>query len=75
MEQAAADRKRICSAPTPVRVGDALLKARVDEARCAAMTLGAPDPILLGLPDGKLGDHNAAPQENKGGQDYERVKR
>jgi len=38
-------------------VGDALVKARVDEARCAATTLGARDPILLGFPDGKLGDY------------------
>jgi len=38
-------------------VGDALVKARGDEARCAATTLGARDPILLGFPDGKLGDY------------------
>jgi len=38
-------------------VGDALVKARADEARCAATTLGARDPILLGFPDGKLGDY------------------
>ena len=38
-------------------VGDALAKARADEARCAATTLGARDPILLGFPDGKLGDY------------------
>src|SRR5512138_2449849 len=28
-------------------VGDALVKARADEARCAAMMLGAREPILL----------------------------
>jgi LmbE family N-acetylglucosaminyl deacetylase len=38
-------------------VGDALAKARADEARCAATTLGAREPILLGFPDGKLGDY------------------
>src|ERR1051325_5748450 len=38
-------------------VGDALAKARADEARCAATALGARDPILLGFPDGKLGDN------------------
>jgi len=37
--------------------GDALAKARADEARCAATTLGAGEPILLGFPDGKLGDY------------------
>lgn len=38
-------------------VGDALVKARADEARCATTTLGARDPISLGFPDGKLGDY------------------
>jgi LmbE family N-acetylglucosaminyl deacetylase len=38
-------------------VGDALVKARADEARCAATTLGTRQPILLGFPDGKLGDY------------------
>ena len=38
-------------------VGDALVKARIDEARCAATTLGARAPIFLGFPDGKLGDY------------------
>jgi LmbE family N-acetylglucosaminyl deacetylase len=38
-------------------VGNALVKARADEARCAATTLSARDPILLGFPDGKLGDY------------------
>ena len=37
--------------------GDALVKARADEARCAAAALGMRDPILLGFPDGKLGDY------------------
>jgi len=38
-------------------VGDALVKARVEEARCAAAALGAQDPVLLAFPDGKLGDY------------------
>ena len=37
--------------------GDALVKMRADEARCAAAALGAQDPILLAFPDGKLGDY------------------
>ena len=37
--------------------GDALVKARVEEARCAAAALGMLEPILLGVPDGKLGDY------------------
>jgi N-acetyl-1-D-myo-inositol-2-amino-2-deoxy-alpha-D-glucopyranoside deacetylase len=38
-------------------VGDALVKARVEEARCAAAALGAQEPMLLAFPDGKLGDY------------------
>lgn len=38
-------------------VGDALLKARAEEARCAAAALGAQEPVLLSFPDGKLGDY------------------
>ena len=38
-------------------VGDALVKARTDEARCAATALGGKEPTLLGFPDGKLGDY------------------
>lgn len=37
--------------------GDALVKARVDEAKCAAAALGAQPPTLLVFPDGKLGDY------------------
>ena len=37
--------------------GDALASQRADEARCAAAALGAREPILLGFPDGKLGDY------------------
>ena len=46
------------SPPSRLRpCGDALVKACADEARCAATTLGARDPILLGFPDRKLGDY------------------
>ena len=38
-------------------VGDALVKARAEEARCAATALGAQEPVLLAFPDGKLGDY------------------
>ena len=38
-------------------VGDALVKARVDEARCSSAALGAHEPVLLAFPDGKLGDY------------------
>ena len=38
-------------------VGDALVKARADEARCAATALGVLEPTLLTFPDGKLGDY------------------
>src|SRR5262245_32581192 len=37
--------------------GDALARARGEEARCSADALGAQPPILLGFPDGKLGDY------------------
>jgi LmbE family N-acetylglucosaminyl deacetylase len=38
--------------------GDALAKVRAEEARCAAAAIGAQEPILLGFPDGKLGDYS-----------------
>jgi LmbE family N-acetylglucosaminyl deacetylase len=37
--------------------GEALVRQRADEARCAAQALGINPPILLGFPDGKLGDY------------------
>jgi LmbE family N-acetylglucosaminyl deacetylase len=37
--------------------GDALVKGRAEEARCAAAALGAEEPVLLNFPDGKLGDY------------------
>jgi LmbE family N-acetylglucosaminyl deacetylase len=42
--------------PESAPVGDALVKARADEARCAAAALGAHE-TLLAFPDGKLGDY------------------
>ena len=33
------------------------MKARAEEARCAATALGVREPTLLGFPDGKLGDY------------------
>jgi LmbE family N-acetylglucosaminyl deacetylase len=38
-------------------VGDALVRVRVEEARCSAAALGAQEPLLLAFPDGKLGDY------------------
>ena len=40
-----------------ITAGDALGKMRTEEARCSATALGANPPILLGFPDGKLGDY------------------
>jgi LmbE family N-acetylglucosaminyl deacetylase len=37
--------------------GEEVVRARKAEARCAADALGAQPPILLGFPDGKLGDY------------------
>lgn len=37
--------------------GEALVRQRAEEARCAAQTLGMQPPVLLGFPDGKLGDY------------------
>jgi LmbE family N-acetylglucosaminyl deacetylase len=37
--------------------GEALVKARAEEARCAAAALHAAEPRLLAFPDGKLGDY------------------
>jgi LmbE family N-acetylglucosaminyl deacetylase len=38
-------------------VGDALVKARAEEGRCAATALGVREPTFLDFPDGKLGDY------------------
>ena len=37
--------------------GEELGRQRAEEARCATQALGIPPPILLGFPDGKLGDY------------------
>jgi LmbE family N-acetylglucosaminyl deacetylase len=37
--------------------GPQLARVREEEARCAARALGAQPPVLLGFPDGKLGDY------------------
>jgi LmbE family N-acetylglucosaminyl deacetylase len=42
---------------TTIALGPELAHARAEEARCAADALGAQPPILLGFPDGKLGDY------------------
>jgi LmbE family N-acetylglucosaminyl deacetylase len=38
-------------------VGQALVKARAEEAHCAAAALGTQEPVLLSFPDGTLGDY------------------
>ena len=43
--------------PDGTPTGDALATVREEEARCAAQALGIQPPILLGFPDGKLGDY------------------
>jgi LmbE family N-acetylglucosaminyl deacetylase len=40
-----------------ITAGEPLGKLRTEEARCSATALGASAPILLGFPDGKLGDY------------------
>lgn len=48
-------------ANTTIPRGPELARAREAEARCAAAELGAQQPLQLGFPDGKLGDHAADP--------------
>lgn len=48
-------------ANTSVPRGPELARVREEEARCAAEVLGIRPPILLGFPDGKLGDYVADP--------------
>ena len=47
----------IVSRPDSGPRGEELVRARAEEGRCAARALGAQPPILLGFPDGKLGDY------------------
>ena len=49
------------AANTSVPRGPEIAKLRVDEARCSAQALGAQPPILLGFPDGGLGNYAADP--------------
>jgi len=42
-----------------ITAGEPLAKLRTEEARCSATALGANAPILLGFPDGKLGDYTS----------------
>jgi LmbE family N-acetylglucosaminyl deacetylase len=44
-------------ANTSLPRGPELARARADEARCAATALGIQPPVLLGFPDGALGDY------------------
>ena len=48
-------------AQTTIPTGPELAKVRADEARCAADALGIRPPILLGFPDGALGNNVADP--------------
>lgn len=50
------------AANTSVPRGPGIAKLREEEARCSAAALGARPPILLGLPDGELGDYRANPK-------------
>ena len=49
------------AANTSVPRGPEIAKLRVEEARCSARALGIQPPILLGFPDGALGNYNADP--------------
>jgi LmbE family N-acetylglucosaminyl deacetylase/pimeloyl-ACP methyl ester carboxylesterase len=46
---------------TTIPCGSELARARSEEARCACDALGIHPPILLGFPDGKLGDYVGDP--------------
>lgn len=48
-------------ANTSIPRGPDLARVREEEARCAADALGIHPPILLGFPDGKLGDYTSDP--------------
>ena len=43
--------------PETTVAGEDLVRQRAEEARCATQALGIQPPILLGFPDGKLGDY------------------
>ncbi len=46
---------------TSIPRGPELARARAEEARCATDALGAAPPILLGFPDGQLGNYSDDP--------------
>jgi LmbE family N-acetylglucosaminyl deacetylase len=46
---------------TSIPRGPELARARAEEARCATDALGAAPPILLGFPDGQLGNYSEDP--------------
>jgi LmbE family N-acetylglucosaminyl deacetylase len=48
-------------ANTSIPRGPELARVRAEEARCASNALAIHPPILLGFPDGKLGDYTADP--------------
>ena len=49
------------AANTSVPRGPEIAKLRGEEARCSAQALGGQPPILLGFPDGALGNYSADP--------------
>jgi LmbE family N-acetylglucosaminyl deacetylase len=49
------------AANTSVPRGPEIAKLRAEEARCSAQALGSQPPILLGFPDGALGNYSADP--------------
>lgn len=49
------------AANTSAARGPEIAKLRVEEARCSALALGARPPVLLGLPDGSLGNYRTEP--------------
>ena len=49
------------AANTTVARGPEIARLRADEARCSAQALGAQPPVLLGFPDGALGNYLAEP--------------
>src|SRR5262249_29172278 len=52
-----ASQQGLTTRPDGTVPGEALARQRAEEARCATQALGLPPPILLGFPDGKLGDY------------------
>ena len=54
---AGAGQQGLIPRPDSGPTGEALVRRRAEEARCAAQALGMQPPILLGFPDGKLGDY------------------